>query len=180
MPQKADGEPIEPPVSEPSANGASPAATAAPEPDEDPHAQREVSHGLRPGPWTERVDAAVEARELHQRELAEQRCAGGVQLLDRGRVVVEDLVAVRARAPDRRRAARGQQVLRAVGDPEQRPGPPGGELAVGRIGLLERAVAGERRQGVVASARSARAGRGSGRSARGRRPPGGRAAPAAR
>src|SRR5579863_7189595 len=56
-PQKAEGVRIEPFVSEPSANGTSPAATALPDPLEDPPDQRVRSHGLRPGP---NRDAAAE------------------------------------------------------------------------------------------------------------------------
>ena len=52
-PQNAEGDPIDPPVSEPSANGTRPAATAAPEPLEDPAAQRLGSQGFRPGPWSD-------------------------------------------------------------------------------------------------------------------------------
>src|SRR5688500_15555370 len=52
-PQYAAGVPIEPDVSEPSANGTRPAPTAAPLPLEDPPDQRSVFHGLRPGPWRE-------------------------------------------------------------------------------------------------------------------------------
>ena len=40
MPQSEAGMRIEPPVSEPSAPGASPAATATPEPDDEPPAMR--------------------------------------------------------------------------------------------------------------------------------------------
>ena len=50
IPQNADGQRIEPQVSVPSAKATSPAATAAPEPDEEPPVQRSVFHGLRPGP----------------------------------------------------------------------------------------------------------------------------------
>src|ERR1700733_13263863 len=39
-----------PDVSEPSANGTNPAATALPEPLDDPPDQHEGSHGFRPGP----------------------------------------------------------------------------------------------------------------------------------
>ena len=49
-PQNALGHRIEPHVSVPSANVASPAAAAAPEPDDEPPVQRDGSHGLRPGP----------------------------------------------------------------------------------------------------------------------------------
>ena len=43
----------EPPVSEPSAHGARPAATAAAEPPDDPPGTRSGSHGLRVGPNAE-------------------------------------------------------------------------------------------------------------------------------
>ena len=49
-PQLLDGESIEPQVSEPMANGTSPAATAAPDPLDDPPVQRSLSQGLRGGP----------------------------------------------------------------------------------------------------------------------------------
>src|SRR5688572_18290461 len=52
-PQYADGVPIEPDVSEPSAYGTRPPATAAPDPLEDPPDQRSTFHGLRPGPWSD-------------------------------------------------------------------------------------------------------------------------------
>src|SRR5215471_12426801 len=52
-PQNADGQRIEPQVSVPSANVASPAATAAPEPDDEPPVHRDGSQGLRPGPVAE-------------------------------------------------------------------------------------------------------------------------------
>ena len=44
---------MEPEVSEPMAKGTRPAATAAPEPLEEPPDQRVRSHGLRPGPKRE-------------------------------------------------------------------------------------------------------------------------------
>ena len=49
-PHRAAGCLIEPPVSEPSAHGARPAATAAAEPLEDPPGTRVGSHGFRVGP----------------------------------------------------------------------------------------------------------------------------------
>src|SRR5205814_9114642 len=52
-PQRAAGCLIEPPVSEPSAQGAKPAATAAVEPPEEPPGTRGGSHGLRVGPNAE-------------------------------------------------------------------------------------------------------------------------------
>ena len=53
MPHSAAGWRIEPPVSVPSAHGASPAATAAALPPEDPPGTRSRSHGLRTGPKAE-------------------------------------------------------------------------------------------------------------------------------
>src|SRR5438876_10651629 len=48
-PQCDAGPRMEPPVSEPSANGASPAATAAPEPLDEPPVKCSRFHGLRAG-----------------------------------------------------------------------------------------------------------------------------------
>src|ERR1700738_3723204 len=53
MPQSAAGWRIEPPVSVPSAHRASPAATAAALPPEEPPGTRPRSHGLRTGPKAE-------------------------------------------------------------------------------------------------------------------------------
>src|SRR5215470_13926186 len=53
MPQSAAGCLIEPPVSEPSAHGASPPATAAAEPPDEPPGTRVGSHGLCDGPNAE-------------------------------------------------------------------------------------------------------------------------------
>jgi len=53
MPQNADGQTIEPQVSEPSANPTSPAATAAPDPEDEPQLQRSVSQGLSAAPVRE-------------------------------------------------------------------------------------------------------------------------------
>lgn len=49
-PQLEAGMRIEPPPSLPWAPGTMPAATAAPEPPDEPPGVREVSHGLRVGP----------------------------------------------------------------------------------------------------------------------------------
>src|SRR5205085_8404776 len=49
MPHRAAGPRIEPPVSEPSAAGTSPAATAAPEPLDEPPVKCSRFHGLRAG-----------------------------------------------------------------------------------------------------------------------------------
>src|SRR5437016_11654663 len=52
-PQYAAGVRIEPEVSEPIADGTRPAATALPDPLEDPPDQRVRSHGFKPGPNTD-------------------------------------------------------------------------------------------------------------------------------
>src|SRR6266850_3667224 len=51
-PQYAEGVPIEPDVSEPSAYATRPPPTAAPDPLDDPPDQRSTFQGLRPGPWS--------------------------------------------------------------------------------------------------------------------------------
>jgi hypothetical protein len=53
MPHHDVGQMMEPRVSEPIAHGASPAATTAPEPLDDPHVQHSVFHGLRAAPANE-------------------------------------------------------------------------------------------------------------------------------
>ena len=53
MPHSADGCLIEPPVSEPSPQGASPADTAAEVPPPEPPGTRAGSHGFRDGPQAE-------------------------------------------------------------------------------------------------------------------------------
>src|SRR6185295_6173249 len=53
MPQKLDGQMIEPHVSEPRAKPVSAAATAAPEPDDEPQLHLPVSQGLRAAPVAE-------------------------------------------------------------------------------------------------------------------------------
>src|SRR6266511_5784767 len=52
-PQYADGVPIDPDVSDPSAYGTSPAPTAAAEPLDEPPDHRSTFQGLRPGPCSE-------------------------------------------------------------------------------------------------------------------------------
>jgi hypothetical protein len=52
-PQNVDGHTIDPHVSDPIAKPASAADTAAPAPEEEPHVQRPVSHGLRAAPVSE-------------------------------------------------------------------------------------------------------------------------------
>jgi hypothetical protein len=52
-PQNADGQTIDPQVSVPIANAASPAATIAPDPDDDPQVQQFVFHGFFASPCSE-------------------------------------------------------------------------------------------------------------------------------
>ena len=52
-PQKAEGQRIDPQVSVPSAKPTRPAATAAPDPEDEPPVQRSRFQGLRPGPLEE-------------------------------------------------------------------------------------------------------------------------------
>src|SRR5882724_3174188 len=53
MPQNEAGQTIDPQVSEPMANGTRPAATAAPDPDDEPQVQRSRFQGLRAAPVSE-------------------------------------------------------------------------------------------------------------------------------
>src|SRR5260370_29147167 len=53
MPQNAEGQMIEPHGSVPIANAARPAATIAPEPEEEPQVQQVVSHGFLASPCSE-------------------------------------------------------------------------------------------------------------------------------
>ena len=50
IPQNAEGQMIDPQVSVPIAKAASPAATIAPDPDDDPHVQQDVSQGFFAAP----------------------------------------------------------------------------------------------------------------------------------
>jgi len=52
-PQNAAGVPMEPEVSEPMAHGTRPAATALPDPLDEPPDQRSVFHGFFPGPCSD-------------------------------------------------------------------------------------------------------------------------------
>ena len=131
---------IEPDVSEPMANGTSPAATAAPGPDDEPPDQYLTvpRRPARPGEGGVGVVVAEAAGQLDHRQLGDQHRPRLAQLAHDGGVVVEDLLAVRLRAPGGRDAARGEQVLGAVGDAVQRAARLArGNLLVGEVGLLE-------------------------------------------
>jgi len=94
---------IDPHVSVPMAKAARPAATIAPEPEDDPHVQHDVFHGFFVAPSSE----------------AEAHRAGATQILNHRRVVVQHLVFVGLGAPGGCYAPRGQQILRRVGNPVQ-------------------------------------------------------------
>ena len=75
MPQNDAGPRIEPPVSEPSEAGTRPAASAAPEPLDEPPVKCSRFHGLRAGGHGRSNDGPA-VRELVGLQLAEQDRAG--------------------------------------------------------------------------------------------------------
>ena len=77
-PQSDAGPRIDPPVSEPSATGTRPAATAAPEPVEEPPVKCARFHGLRAGGHGRSNDGPG-VRHLVGGQLAEQHGAGLVE-----------------------------------------------------------------------------------------------------
>ena len=113
---------MEPEVSEPSANGTRPAATALPDPLDEPPDQRVrvpgIQSGTEHGCRREAVTAA--ARQLHHGQFADKHGARLVELLEHGCGVVEYLRGVRARAPGGRMAGEPKQILRAEGNALQR------------------------------------------------------------
>ena len=86
VPVTAAGWRIDPPVSVPTASGASNAATAAAEPPPDPPGMRSRSHGLWVGPNAE-CSVELTHGELVHVGLAEHHEAGVAQPADHGRVV---------------------------------------------------------------------------------------------
>src|SRR6267378_4602433 len=87
-----------------------------------------------------RVAVPSAARELDHCELRREDTAALLQLRDDRRVLSDDLVAVGGRAPRRRGASSGEQVLRAVWDSGERPALLLRESAIGALGLVERAL----------------------------------------
>ena len=118
VPQNAAGQRMLPHVSVPMANPTNAAATAAPEPDDDPPDQCSGFQGVRPGPGhTRRAVAIPDASgELHHREFAKQGTARRAQFFDNHGIIIDDAVFVDRRAPRRRRIPRCEQVFNAVGD----------------------------------------------------------------
>src|SRR5437867_1340628 len=89
------------------------------------------------------------ARELDHRELRREHRARSPQTRHDRRVLADDLIAVRRRAPGGRRAAGGEQILRAVGNPRQRLRLLATERRVGALRFVERAFGHERGERVV-------------------------------
>src|ERR1700737_2782208 len=89
-PQCDAGPRIEPPVSEPSATGTSPAATAAPDPVEEPPVKWTGFHGLRG--WPRQIERGARVGHLVGGELAQEDRAGLVELGGGGGVLGRDSV----------------------------------------------------------------------------------------
>src|SRR5207244_1521001 len=87
---------------------------------------------------------------LDQRELGRADRAGAPQHLDRRRVHVDDLIAIRRRPPGRRRAFGCEEILRSVRDPEQRTALAAPQCRVRALRLRKRALARDGRDRVVA------------------------------
>ena len=121
-PQYADGVRIDPVVSEPNANGTRPAATALPEPLDEPPDQRVRSHGFRPGAEQRGVGNAVAAaaRQFHHGEFANQHRARLIQLLSALWRFLRTSAPHKASRPTWWVAGERQQILRAVRDALQR------------------------------------------------------------
>ena len=128
-PHSAAGWRIEPPVSEPSASGTNPAATAAADPPEEPPGTRLGSQGLRVGPKA-RVLGRGAHGELVEVGLADHDRPGRPQALDHGGVVGGAPALEDPRRAGRRDAPGAQVVLQGDRHAGQRPGvTAGGDLA---------------------------------------------------
>src|SRR5438876_4624102 len=75
MPQNAAGPMIDPPVSVPTESGISRAATAAPDPDDEPHAQRSRSHGFEVVALEPAANSNVYSFAIRTPPAASSRCA---------------------------------------------------------------------------------------------------------
>ena len=111
-----------PAVSEPSAHGTRPPATALPEPEDDPPAQCLRFHGFSAGPV---ADAAGEryrpppASSINA-SFGHEYGACRTQPADHGRVIREDLILIRRCAPARWNIPGGQQIFCAIGQAMER------------------------------------------------------------
>ena len=144
---------MEPPVSDPIANGTSPRPGRRARPGGRSAAPAVLVPGgdARTGEGGIGLPVAGAARQLHHGQLGRQHGARRPQPLHHRGVVVEDLVAKRRRPPGGRDPVLGcQQVLDAVGDAMQRaPVPARCDLLFGALGLPERPLAGNRHHRVV-------------------------------
>jgi hypothetical protein len=112
----------DPPVSDPIAAGASPAATATPDPlDEPPGNPMHGEIPRIPRRAQLRVDAPSAERELDHLRLAEDHHAGGKQPRDRGGGLGAAPVAPQRRSDPRQAAVHLQQVLQRDRQPVERP-----------------------------------------------------------
>ncbi len=150
-PQKAAGNWIEPQVSEPMAKGTSP----APRPPRSRWRTRRTSGAVprgfsRAGEAGEGLVVSHSTRQLDHGEFGRQDRARATQPAHDRRVVFEQLISIRLRAPGRRRAIGREEVLGAVGDAVKgTPVPARLELLVPLPGLRQRRIAEHRDHGVV-------------------------------
>jgi len=96
-----------------------------------------------------RVAVAAAASELDHRELGGEDGTTSFQLRDNGRVLPDDLIAIRRCAPGRRRTASREQILGPVRDPGERAALLLREGKIGALGLVKGALRHERRNRVV-------------------------------
>jgi hypothetical protein len=105
-------------VSEPSATGTIPDATAAPEPDDEPREAFEIPRIARGRP--RQVERRARVRHLVRGKLAEQHRARLVEAAHRRRVVTRDAIHEHARVAGGEDAARVIDVLQAERNAVQR------------------------------------------------------------
>ena len=136
-PQRDEGPRIDPLVSVPIAKPTRPAAVAEPGPADDPPDPCEGSHGLFVCPPNHRSPCAISPVV----SFATSTAPGVAQHLDDARVLVDDLILERARAPRRLVALDGDDVLRPPRDAVQRPFVfAGGDLGIGLLRLCQAEV----------------------------------------
>ena len=121
MPQNDDGTRIEPLVSEPSASGTSPPATAPPEPPDEPPVMRRQIVRIARRAVVDVLAGEVVGVFAHV-ERADQHGAGGFEPRDQGRVPRGGrMAAVDLRAGERRQAVDIEQVLDRERHARERP-----------------------------------------------------------
>ena len=136
MPQSEDGTRIEPLVSEPSASGTRPPATAAPEPPEEPPVMRREVVRIARGAVVDVLAGEVVGVFAHV-ERADQHRAGRFEPLDQGGVARRRrAVAIDLRAGQRRQPGDVEQVLDRERHAGERPDAAASARAgVDRLGL---------------------------------------------